>query len=93
MKIVYSLICLGFFLYVPVALTYRLHEDFSHPQQWGENIHTDPRVYLPVLALTAVFIVVGVRRVMRESRRQDNIRRRLEDAVHSLIEDRRREDK
>ena len=89
----YTLVCLGFFIYVPVALAYRLHEDFSHPERWGEDIHTDPRVYLPVLGLTAVFVVVGVWRVTRESCRQEKIRRRLEDAVHSLIEDRRREDK
>ncbi len=93
MKIFYSLICVGFFIYVPFALTYRLHEDFSHTEKWGKDINTDPRVYLPVLGLTAVLIVVGVRRVIRESHRQENIRRRLENAVHSLIEDRRREDK
>jgi hypothetical protein len=93
MKTFYSLICLGFFIYVPVALTYRLHEDFSHTEKWGEDVNTDPRIYLPVLGLTAVFMVVIAWRVNRESRRQEKIRRRLEDAVHSLIEDRRREDK
>ena len=43
MKIFYSLICVGFLIYVPVALTYRLHEDFSHTEKWGKDINTDPR--------------------------------------------------
>jgi hypothetical protein len=93
MKLIYVLVCIGFFIYVPCALAYRLCEDFSHPERWGEDLQTDPRIYLPALGLAGVFVVVVVWRVCHEAYRQEIRWRELRIAVERVIRDKPREDK
>lgn len=85
MKTIYSLVAIGFFIYVPLALTQRLHEDFSHPERWGDDPQYDPRVYLPVLGLTAVCMIAGVLHACHQAYRQQLLRDKLRSEVEHVI--------
>lgn len=69
------MVSLAFVIYVPIALGYRLTEDFSHQERWGDDPQFDPRIYLPALGLAVTFAVVVLWRECRESYRQE-LRRR-----------------
>lgn len=56
----YTLVGIGMFIFLPIALTYRVYEDFSHPETWDEDWQTDPRVYLPMSGVAAVVIGIVV---------------------------------
>jgi hypothetical protein len=93
MKTVCNLLAIGFIAYVTFGMAYRLHEDFSHREQWGKDMNTDPRVYLTAWGLGAVICIVVLRRVGRESRRNENRLREIEKGIQRDVVDKQREGK
>ena len=86
-----TLLCIGFAAYVSFGMAYRLYEDFSHPERWGENLSTDPRIYLPAWGLAAVVGGVVVWRVCRESYRKEILWRERFSAFKRDVTDKQRE--
>jgi hypothetical protein len=85
MKTIYSLVAIGFFIYVPLALTHRLQEDFAHPERWADDPQYDPRVYLPVLGLTVVCMIAGVLHACHQAYRQKVSWEKLRSEVEHVI--------
>jgi hypothetical protein len=93
MRTLSILACIGFFIFVPIALTYRVYEDFSHPERWGENLQTDPRFYLPTLGLTAVFVGIVVLHGCHKLYRQKVRWREIHSAFQRDVADKQRDGK
>jgi hypothetical protein len=85
MKTIYSLVAIGFFIYVPLALTHRLQEDFAHTERWADDPQYDPRVYLPVLGLTVVCMIAGVLHACHQAYRQKVSLEKLRSEVEHVI--------
>jgi len=85
MKTVYSLVAIGFLIYVPLALTHRLQEDFSQPERWADDPKSDPHIYLPVLGLTVVCMIAGVLHACRGAYQQKVRLEKLRSEVEHVI--------
>jgi hypothetical protein len=89
----YTLVSIGFLIFLPIAFTYRVYEDFSHPETWDEDWQTDPRVYLPISGLVAVVIGIVVVLACRKQYREKVRWQEIHSAFQRDVADKQREGK
>jgi hypothetical protein len=52
---------LAFILLSPLWYGWVIYQDLTHPEMWDQDPLHDPRIYLPMLAVGAVFVALTLR--------------------------------